>query len=403
MRERAQPLVRAASPGRGPCRSAVVSPVAAQARIHAHGGDERRVALGHVPACADAEVTGGGSSPLSRPPVRLWWCAASCSYRRRAPQNSSLIGRFPAPLPWSAIWGRSSIAAWGRSGRSSSSPSASRWRRDRAGAAEEGRAGEHRPATATATATPSACKALDPPTAPRRRTSPTTRWTRPARGDGQGAAARRGRRPGRGPGGEADQQRAHASGSSSASRARTPRDYAASLVASAQTGGAGSKSGNGYAIMPLQSGQKVAVGVQGCDTVLISAQDPERRQVPGRARSSATELRRPRPSRRARPPAEQPVDPRVVARRDLLRGDLPELDLDRRRRPAVSRHASPIEFGEAVMGEEHDVGVRARPRARRARRPAAERRDAACAAPARPPPGGRGAAAARSRAAAARR
>jgi len=30
----------------------------------------------------------------------------------------------------------------------------------------------------------------------------------------------------------------------------------------------------GYAIIPLENGQKVAVGVRGCDTILISAQDP---------------------------------------------------------------------------------------------------------------------------------
>ena len=53
-----------------------------------------------------------------------------------------------------------------------------------------------------------------------------------------------------------------------------PADYAASLVASAQGGGAAVTRGKGYAIIPLQGGQKVAVGVRGCDTILISAQDP---------------------------------------------------------------------------------------------------------------------------------
>ena len=53
-----------------------------------------------------------------------------------------------------------------------------------------------------------------------------------------------------------------------------PADYAASLVASAQGGGAAVTRGKGYAIIPLQGGQKVAVGVRGCDTILINAQDP---------------------------------------------------------------------------------------------------------------------------------
>ena len=61
-----------------------------------------------------------------------------------------------------------------------------------------------------------------------------------------------------------------------------PADYAASLVASAQGGGAAVTRGKGYAIIPLQSGQKVAVGVRGCDTILINAQDPNAVQVPGR-------------------------------------------------------------------------------------------------------------------------
>jgi hypothetical protein len=53
-----------------------------------------------------------------------------------------------------------------------------------------------------------------------------------------------------------------------------PAEYAASLVASAQGGGAAVTRGKGYAIIPLQGGQKVAVGVRGCDTILINAQDP---------------------------------------------------------------------------------------------------------------------------------
>jgi hypothetical protein len=57
--------------------------------------------------------------------------------------------------------------------------------------------------------------------------------------------------------------------------ARDPADYAASLVASAQGGGAKVTRGNGFAIIPLRSGQRIAVGVRGCDTILISAQDPD--------------------------------------------------------------------------------------------------------------------------------
>jgi hypothetical protein len=53
-----------------------------------------------------------------------------------------------------------------------------------------------------------------------------------------------------------------------------PADYAASLVAAAQGGGAPVTRGKGYAIIPLQNGQKIAVGVRGCDTILINAQDP---------------------------------------------------------------------------------------------------------------------------------
>ena len=36
-----------------------------------------------------------------------------------------------------------------------------------------------------------------------------------------------------------------------------------------------SRRGNGYAILPLESGKQVAVGVKGCRTVLITAQDPD--------------------------------------------------------------------------------------------------------------------------------
>ena len=60
---------------------------------------------------------------------------------------------------------------------------------------------------------------------------------------------------------------------------KDPADYAASLVASAAQGGADVTHGKGFAIIPLQSGEKVAVGVRGCDTILISTQDPNAVQV----------------------------------------------------------------------------------------------------------------------------
>ena len=54
-----------------------------------------------------------------------------------------------------------------------------------------------------------------------------------------------------------------------------PAKYASSLIASFQSGGAKVEGGDGYAILPLESGKQVAVGVKGCRTVLISALDPE--------------------------------------------------------------------------------------------------------------------------------
>ena len=54
-----------------------------------------------------------------------------------------------------------------------------------------------------------------------------------------------------------------------------PAEYASSLVAAAQGGGADVTRGNGFMIIPLESGQTVAVGVRGCNTILINAQDPE--------------------------------------------------------------------------------------------------------------------------------
>jgi hypothetical protein len=55
---------------------------------------------------------------------------------------------------------------------------------------------------------------------------------------------------------------------------KDPADYAATLVATAQSGGVNVTRGRGYALIPLDSGQQVAVGVRGCRAVLISSQDP---------------------------------------------------------------------------------------------------------------------------------
>jgi hypothetical protein len=53
-----------------------------------------------------------------------------------------------------------------------------------------------------------------------------------------------------------------------------PGAYVTELVKSAQSGGAPVKRRPGYAVIPLDSGTVVAVGVRGCRAVLISATDP---------------------------------------------------------------------------------------------------------------------------------
>ena len=56
---------------------------------------------------------------------------------------------------------------------------------------------------------------------------------------------------------------------------KDPADYAATMVATAKTGGANVTPGNNYALIPIgTTGQQVAVGVKGCKAVLISSQDP---------------------------------------------------------------------------------------------------------------------------------
>jgi hypothetical protein len=55
---------------------------------------------------------------------------------------------------------------------------------------------------------------------------------------------------------------------------KDPSAYADRLVSTAERGGAPVKRSKGYAVLPLQGGSVVAVGVRGCATILISAADP---------------------------------------------------------------------------------------------------------------------------------
>jgi hypothetical protein len=56
---------------------------------------------------------------------------------------------------------------------------------------------------------------------------------------------------------------------------KDPSAYASELVQTARSGGAPVTKAKGYAVLPLQDGTVVAVGVRGCSTILISAQDPK--------------------------------------------------------------------------------------------------------------------------------
>jgi hypothetical protein len=56
---------------------------------------------------------------------------------------------------------------------------------------------------------------------------------------------------------------------------KTPETYSSQLVQTAQSGGAPVTKAKGYSVLPLQNGTVVAVGVRGCSTILISAQDPK--------------------------------------------------------------------------------------------------------------------------------
>jgi hypothetical protein len=54
-----------------------------------------------------------------------------------------------------------------------------------------------------------------------------------------------------------------------------PAAYAGEVVGTAESAGAPVTKGKGYDVLPLQGGSVVAVGVRGCSTILISAQDPK--------------------------------------------------------------------------------------------------------------------------------
>jgi hypothetical protein len=54
---------------------------------------------------------------------------------------------------------------------------------------------------------------------------------------------------------------------------KDPAAYAGNLVSTAESAGAPVTKRAGYAVLPLQGGTVVAVGVRGCATILISAQD----------------------------------------------------------------------------------------------------------------------------------
>jgi hypothetical protein len=56
--------------------------------------------------------------------------------------------------------------------------------------------------------------------------------------------------------------------------AQDPTAYVADLVKTAQTGGAPVKRQKTYTAIPLSSGSVIAVGVRGCQAILITASDP---------------------------------------------------------------------------------------------------------------------------------
>jgi len=56
---------------------------------------------------------------------------------------------------------------------------------------------------------------------------------------------------------------------------KDPVTYASRLVASSAATGSEVERASTYALIPLASGKKIAVGVKGCRTVMITAADPE--------------------------------------------------------------------------------------------------------------------------------
>lgn len=128
--------------------------------------------------------------------------------------------------------------------------------------------------TATATAKPSACKPVDPPYG-----TPPDDFTYAPVEEAKRAqtvtALRLDEAEGKVDVREARQTSSGLSlGSIVGVPSKTPDEYATDLVASVAAGGAEVQRANGYAIVPLKSGSSVAVGVKGCQTVLVNAQDP---------------------------------------------------------------------------------------------------------------------------------
>jgi hypothetical protein len=80
-------------------------------------------------------------------------------------------------------------------------------------------------------------------------------------------------------GGKVEMRAARRTGLTLGTLVRVPSDdpgaYVTQLVDTAKRGGAPIQQGKGYSVLPLQGGSVVAVGVRGCSTILISAQDPK--------------------------------------------------------------------------------------------------------------------------------
>ena len=251
-------------------------------------------------------------------------------------------------------------------------------------------------ATATATAAPTACKALDPPYG-----SPPQDFTYDAVDESRRAETVKALKLD-----EADGKvdvltaRQTSSGLSLGEIVGVPepgpREYASSLIASFQSGGAEVDARQRLRDPAARERQAGRGRRRGCRTVADQRAGPRGGQVPRRRDLQRVPERR-RPTRRALPPAEEPVDPRVGARGDLRRRDEPQLHLDRLRVPAARATPRASRRG-SRGGRRRRRRRRGRPPARRAPRPAAARRGARIALRRSASRGGRGAAAARSRA-----